>query len=51
MKLLYYLNHSMELPDAIIAATVLENQETLLTVNNKHYYFIPNIQINIFKPK
>ena len=46
----YYLSHSMELGDAIIAATVLDHQETLLTANGKHYAFIPNIQISIFKP-
>jgi predicted nucleic acid-binding protein len=47
----YYLSHSMELADAIIAATALEYHETLLTANDKHYSFIPNIQIDRFKPK
>jgi predicted nucleic acid-binding protein len=47
----YYLSHSMELADAIIAATALENHETLLTTNDKHYRFIPNIQIGKFRPK
>ena len=47
----YHLSHSMELGDAIIAATTLEYQETLLTANSKHYGFIPSIQINIFRPK
>jgi predicted nucleic acid-binding protein len=47
----YYLSHSLELGDAIIAATTLENQEILLTSNDKHYKFIPNIQINKFKPE
>jgi predicted nucleic acid-binding protein len=46
----YYLSHALELEDAIIAATALEHQETLLTANDKHYKFIPNIQINKFKP-
>ena len=46
----YFLSHSMELGDAIIAATALENHETLLTANDKHYVFIPNIQIKKFKP-
>ncbi|MDR3201393.1 MAG: type II toxin-antitoxin system VapC family toxin [Spirochaetales bacterium] len=46
----YFLSHALELEDAIIAATALENQETLLTANDKHYKFIPNIQINKFKP-
>jgi len=46
----YCLNHKMELGDAIIAATALEYREILLTANEKHYNFIPNIQISKFKP-
>jgi len=46
----YYLSHSLEAGDAIIAATALENNETLLTANYKHYSFIPNIQVKRFKP-
>ena len=45
----YCLSHSMELGDAFIAATALESHETLLTANDKHYGYIPNIQINKFK--
>ena len=47
----YFLSHSMEFSDAIIAATVLENAEILLTANKKHYSFIPNLEINKFKPE
>jgi predicted nucleic acid-binding protein len=46
----YFLSSSLELGDAIIASTALENQETVLTGNDKHYKFIPNIQIQKFKP-
>ena len=46
----YYLSHSIELADALIAATTLENHEVLLTGNYKHYSFIPNIQVKKFKP-
>jgi predicted nucleic acid-binding protein len=46
----YFLSHSLELGDAIIASTALENQEILITGNNKHYKFIPNIQLQKFKP-
>ena len=46
----YFLSSSLELGDAIIASTALENQEILLTGNDKHYKFIPNIQIQKFKP-
>ena len=45
----YYLSHSMELVDAIIAATALENNEVLLTGNDKHYGFIPNIETRKFR--
>jgi len=47
----YFLSHSMEFADAIIAATALEYQENLLTANNKYYSFIPNLQISKFRPK
>ncbi|MDR1893217.1 MAG: type II toxin-antitoxin system VapC family toxin [Spirochaetales bacterium] len=46
----YFLSHSLELGDAIIASTALENQEIVLTGNEKHYKFIPNIQIQKFTP-
>jgi predicted nucleic acid-binding protein len=46
----YFLSHSLELSDAIIAATTLERHETLLTANDKHYKYIPAIQIEKFKP-
>jgi predicted nucleic acid-binding protein len=46
----YFLSYSLELSDAIIAATSLERQETLLTANDKHCKFIPNIQVKKFKP-
>ncbi|MDR1901022.1 MAG: hypothetical protein LBQ88_01890 [Treponema sp.] len=46
----YYISHSLELGDAIIASTVLENQETVLTGNERHYTIIPTIQIQQFKP-
>ena len=46
----YCLSHSMELGDAVIAATVLEYHETLLTANEKHYGYIPNISIKKFTP-
>ncbi|MDR2745877.1 MAG: type II toxin-antitoxin system VapC family toxin [Treponema sp.] len=46
----YFLSHSLELPDAIIAATILERKETLLTANDKHYKYIPNMQMEKFRP-
>ena len=46
----YFLSHSLKFADAVIAASALERHEVLLTANEKHYSFIPNIQINKFKP-
>jgi predicted nucleic acid-binding protein len=46
----HFLSHSLGLSDAIIAATSLERQEILLTANDKHYKFIPNIQVRKFRP-
>ncbi len=45
----YFLSNSMELADALIAATCVNNSEHLLTANDKHYKHIPNIQIIKFK--
>ncbi len=41
-------SNSMELADALIAATCVHNSEQLLTGNDKHYRHIPNIQIKKF---
>ena len=46
----YFLSHSMELSDALIAATGIQTKDTVLTANEKHYKFIPNIQLEKFKP-
>ena len=45
----YHLSNNLELADAMIAATVLEANEILLTANDKHYKFVPNIQIKKFR--
>jgi predicted nucleic acid-binding protein len=47
----YFLKHSLEFADAVIAATALEKHESILTGNDKHYGFIPNIQLEKFRPK
>lgn len=46
----YSLSHSMMFADALIAATVIQNSEVLLTANDKHYKFIPNIECKKFTP-
>ena len=46
----YALSHSMMLADALIAATVIQNSEVLVTANDRHYTFIPNIECTKFSP-
>ena len=46
----FSLSHSMELADALIAATCIENEEELLTANDKHYGMIGDLQIKVFRP-
>lgn len=47
----YALSHSMCLADALIAATVIQHGEILLTANDKHYKFIPNLNCKRFEPE
>ena len=45
----YGLSNSMEMADALIAATCIEENKALLTGNDKHYKVIGNLQTNIFR--
>ena len=45
----YTLSHGMQLGDALIAATALEQQLTVLTGNVKHFQGIEGLQIEAFK--
>lgn len=45
----FALSHSMMLADALIAATSVQNGETLLTGNVKHYQFLSELELEKFK--
>lgn len=46
----YALSHSMQLGDALIAATALEHGLTVLTANTKHFSPISEPSIEVFVP-
>ena len=46
----HYLSHSIQLADALIAATAAAHGLPILTGNNKHYAAMKNIEIKIFRP-
>ncbi|WP_034445803.1 type II toxin-antitoxin system VapC family toxin [Butyrivibrio sp. AE2032] len=46
----YTLSHSMEMADALIAASCLEMRQTLYTANDKHYKMIDGLMIDVFRP-
>jgi predicted nucleic acid-binding protein len=46
----YALSHSMTIPDAIIAATTIENGDVLLTGNAKHFEYLTGVKVKAFRP-
>ena len=46
----YALSHSMEMADALIAGTCMEQNETLVTANDKHYRVVDGLQMMVFRP-
>lgn len=46
----YVLSHSMRMGDALIAATLVQSAETLLTANERRYRFIPGLECERFEP-
>jgi predicted nucleic acid-binding protein len=44
------LSHGLQMGDALIAATALEHQLTLLTGNAKHFSAIENLKLERFEP-
>ena len=47
---MYSLSHSMEMADALIAGTCMEKNETLVTVNDKHYRVVEELRMKVFRP-
>ena len=45
----YFLSHSMQLADALIAATCSNYGLVLCTANDKHYKIINDLEINVFR--
>jgi len=46
----YTLSSNLRSGDAIIAATAVENNMTLISGNAKHYKMIKDLKLKIFKP-
>jgi predicted nucleic acid-binding protein len=46
----HYLNHSVELADALIGATAVSHSLSLLTGNDKHYKIVKEIKLSKFRP-
>jgi predicted nucleic acid-binding protein len=46
----FFLSHSLELADALIAATALNSGLPLLTANDKHYRMIDGLNLHVFRP-
>lgn len=46
----FVLGNRIGVDDAFIAATALERHEPLATGNQKHFRFIPGLELKIFRP-
>jgi len=46
----YFLSHSMQLADSLIASTATSYGMKLITANYKHYKVVKDITIEIFRP-
>ena len=46
----FFLSNSMQIADALIASTCLLYGMRLVTANDKHYRFIKDLDIEIFRP-
>lgn len=45
----FHLSHGLAIPDALIAATAIEHNLTLITHNTKHFSFIPKLVVRGWK--
>jgi predicted nucleic acid-binding protein len=45
------LKSGMDMADALIAATAVENSMPLCTANDKHFKVISDLQLSVFRPK
>lgn len=46
----YSLSHSMQMADALIAASAQSSGLTLLTANDKHYKYVDGLDVSVFRP-
>lgn len=46
----YFLSHSMQLADSLIASTATSYGMKLITANDKHYRVVKDIVIEVFRP-
>ena len=46
----HFLSHSLQLADALIAATAITNSLSVLMGNDKHYRILKGVQIKVFRP-
>ena len=46
----FYLSNSLEMGDALIAATCIKYEEPLCTANDKHYKVVNNLKLDVFRP-
>jgi len=45
------LSHGIQMADALIAATALENGLTVLTANARHFTPVAGLEVEIFEPR
>lgn len=46
----YFLSHSMQLADSLIAATAISYGMRFITANDKHYKVVKDISLELFRP-